>query len=79
MSMNNSIKPGDRVRLTRFLRITDYRPGDTGRVSHGPIPSGTGSAYFLVRMDGDKSNLPGVVLSHDEVELDANPTATGPR
>jgi len=77
--VSKTIKPDGRLRLTKFVRIEGYRPGDTGRVSHGPIPRGTGSAYFLVRMDGDRSILPGIVLADDEVDLDTAQTVTGPR
>jgi hypothetical protein len=68
--MSSQLKPGDRVRLTTFLRVEGYQPGATGMVWRGPIPRSCGGAYFLVTMDGDKSIPPGLVLTDDEIERD---------
>jgi hypothetical protein len=66
----NTLKPGDRVRLTSRNRHPLYRAGDKGVVLRGQHDLYFDSCDFYVTMD--KARLPGtfVIFTEGEIELD---------
>jgi hypothetical protein len=68
--MSDTLKIGDRVRVTPQSRVKGYEPGDNGNVVHGPktLPDCTGP-YYLVAMERDRWSRR-VPFDADEIEAD---------
>jgi len=73
--MSDTLKIGDRVRVTPQSRVKGYEPGDNGNVVHGPktLPDCT-EPYYLVVMDRDSWSRT-VPFDADEIEADVRPKA----
>jgi hypothetical protein len=48
----HEFKPGERIRLTAWVRDCGYRPGDRGIVLSGDRANDTGWLSYYVRMEG---------------------------
>jgi hypothetical protein len=66
----HELKPGDRVRVTRRNRLTDYFPGDRGRVLAGPERvAGSRLRYYSVAIEEAPGKVR-AVFAEDEIEPD---------
>ena len=64
------LKPGDRVRVTRYNRLAGYLPGDRGEVLTGPeVVAEDGLRYYFVTFQEVPARS-AAVLVEDEIEPD---------
>jgi hypothetical protein len=63
------LKPGDRVRVTSWIRVPMYQERDKGTVTSGPHPYPSGATYYRVTMD-KTAPVGAIIFLPDEIEAD---------
>jgi len=69
--MDESLKIGDRVRVTAQRPVQGYQVGSRGTVQSGPTTDKSGKTYYGVSMDKDSSHDATLFLA-DEIEADVS-------